>query len=100
MTKDNAGNKLSEGNFVQVTLPSGVSALRGRIKSISEGRITRIGGARKSEADASVQPGLVTVEIILPVESHPETGVAPNIIRIWNPTGKDLEAEAKTLQHV
>ena len=95
MTKDSVGNKLAEGQYVQVAIPSGVSLLRGRVKAISEPRITRIGGTHNGGKMVSEEPGLITVEILIPVESDPRTGVAPNLTRIWDPSGKDLEA-AKT----
>jgi hypothetical protein len=83
--KDNIGNRLSEGNFVQLRFPAGLSGLNGRIKSINEGRITRIGGVKGNGANGEVQPGLVTIEILVPVEVDPRTGVANQLSRLWDP---------------
>jgi hypothetical protein len=88
--KDSVGNRLNEGQFVDVRLPMGLSSLRGRIKTIDEGRIARIGGAHKQE-NGQLTPGVVTIEVLLPVEVDPRTNVNAAITRIWDPTGKDLE---------
>jgi hypothetical protein len=91
MIKDSVGNRLNEGHFVDVKLPGGITSLRGRIKSMNEGRITRIGGTR-SDANGTIQPGLITIEILLPVEVDPRSNQAPAILRAWDPTGEDLKA--------
>jgi hypothetical protein len=95
--KDSVGNRLSEGQFVQLRLPPGISALNGRIKSIDEGRIARIGGAHKGE-NGSVTPGCVTVEITVPVDVDPRSNIAMNISRLWDASGKDLELAAVAAQ--
>lgn len=100
MIKDSVGNRLAEGQFVEVKLPAGTGALRGRIKTVDEGRITRIGGTHKSEANGSMQPGLVSIEILLPVEVDPRSNVMPNVVRLWDPSGKDLEVQQAQAEKV
>jgi len=94
MTKDSIGNKLECGHFVQVQLPAGITALRGRVKSIDEGHIVKVGGAHKQD-EQRPQPGTVIVEILLPCDSSPVNGIAPMLVRVWDPSGKDLQ-EQKT----
>lgn len=96
MIKDSVGNRMAEDQFVEIKLPPGTGALRGRVKTIDEGRITRIGGAHKSE-NGSMQPGLLTIEIMLPVEVDPRSNVAFNVVRIWDPSGKDVEPKSESL---
>jgi hypothetical protein len=97
--KDSVGNRLNEGHFVDVKLPGGITSLRGRIKSMDEGRITRIGGSHARE-NGSLQPGLITIEILLPVEVDPRSNIAPAILRAWDPTGEDLKAAEAEKQTV
>lgn len=99
MIKDSVGNRLSEGQFVVVQLPMGLSSLRGRIKTVDEGLITRIGGTREKE-NGQITPGLITVEIQLPVEVDPRSKVTLAITRIWDPSGEDLKRAEVAVQNV
>ncbi len=92
--KDAVGNKLAKGQLLQVALPGGLT-VRGRVKEIRDGGLVAVGGSRKRE-DA-LTPGIVTVESEFQLESDPRDGVCPNVVRLYDPSGKDLEAENRTL---
>jgi hypothetical protein len=82
--KDVIGNKLEEGDLVQVALGNGVT-LRGHVKKLTSGGI--IGGVSKGKHDVS--PGVVTVTVDVEAESDPRSGVCPHVLAL-----RDPEAEA------
>lgn len=90
---------MAEGQFVEIKLPPGTGALRGRVKSIDEGLITQIRGVHKG-GDAQIQPGVITIEILLPVEVDPRSNIAMNLVRIWDPSGYDLQVSQAAAQKV
>lgn len=97
MTKDSIGNKLSEGQFVQVRFPGGLSALNGRIKSISEGRIVTGVNPISRGKQENAKPGTMTVEILVPMDIDAVSGTVPFVTRLHDPSGKDLQlAEMQT----
>lgn len=99
MTKDSIGNRLEHGHFVEVAWPNGLT-LKGRIKTIEEGRVVRISGTKHGD-QGKPQNGTVVVEIIVPVDVDARTGIALALTRLWDPTGKDLElAQAASQEKV
>lgn len=88
---DSLGNKLAEGQLVEIYVNA--PALKGRVKSISEGGISLVAqGNGKGPAQSL---GNVVINLELVVQFDPSNPVCAGVLRLVDPEEEKVKAAVK-----